>query len=97
MFALIVAACGGSDPGGSNTPAASTTAPTAAVVPTAAERPAGEPETIAGSLGPCELLTAAEVSQVTRLDAGEGYEEGPVSCLYDLGVDAESEDEDEDF
>lgn len=80
VLCLSVAACGGDD-------ATTTAAPT--------EAPATTTTTTAGAAGdvvpleaaPCDLLTADDVSGATGLTAAAGREDGPVTCMYDIGTD----------
>lgn len=83
LFVLLVAsslaACGGDDT------TATTTASTEAPTTTTAANAAGDVVPI--DAAPCDLLTADDVSGATGLEAAAGREDGPVTCMYDVGTD----------
>jgi len=80
LVSLSLAACGGDD---ATTTASPTEAP--ATTTTTTEAAGG---VVAVDAAPCGLLTDDDVSEASGLAAAEGREEGPVTCLYDVGTDS---------
>lgn len=81
LLSLPIAACGGDDA----TPTTAAPAEASSTTTTAADTTG---EVVALDAAPCDLLTADDVSAATGLTAATGREDGPITCVYDVGTDS---------
>jgi hypothetical protein len=79
FLTLSLAACAGD---GATTAAAPTEPSTSTTVAEAAG------DIVPVDAAPCTLLTADDVNGATGLTAADGREDGPITCVYDIGADA---------
>jgi hypothetical protein len=79
LVALSFSACGGDA-------TTTTPAPTETPTSTTAADPAGDVVPIEAE--PCALLTADDVGHATGLISAEGYEDGAITCVFDVGTDS---------
>jgi hypothetical protein len=78
FLALSLTACAGDS---TTTTAAPTEAPTSTTAANAAD------VVVPIESAPCDLITADDVGTATGLTAAEGREDGPITCVYDVGTD----------
>lgn len=83
---MMLTSCGGGEDT-TVTTATTTTAPTTATTTTTTTTVPIEPDVVAITTPPCDLLTADDVSSATGLTAAAGVDTPPISCTFDVGDD----------